>query len=231
MRLSRRTILAAAGTLAVAGRARAQAPAKVGIVGAGRIGGTLAGLWAKAGLEVFVSSRHPEELKDLVAALGPKARAGMPAEAVAFGDAVLLAVPYRAYPQLGRDLSGLAGKVVLDAGNATQARDGDLAGEAQRDGIGVTSARYLPGARIVRAFNTLGSSILAREAHRQGGSVAIPIASDDKGALDVASALVRAAGFDPVVVGGLASASRFQMGAEGYGQLVTAPELRTKLGL
>jgi predicted dinucleotide-binding enzyme len=207
-------------------------PAKIGIIGAGRIGGTLGSLWVKAGHPVLFSSRHPEELKDLVSGLGPLASAGTPEEAIEFGQAILLAVPYKAYPQLSQDYAkALAGKIVLDAGNATAARDGDLAVETQQNGIGLTSAKYFPGARLVRAFNTLNYSVLAREAHRSGGLVAIPLAGDDGEALSLASTLVRDAGFDPVVVGGLARASEFAMGAPGYGQVVTAQELRTRLGL
>src|SRR5262249_17207715 len=76
-------------------------PLKIGIIGAGRIGGTLAMLWAKAGHEALVLSRHPDQLKDLVRSLGPKARAGTPREAAVFGDVVLISVPYGALPQIG----------------------------------------------------------------------------------------------------------------------------------
>jgi predicted dinucleotide-binding enzyme len=211
----------------------AKAPAKIGVIGSGKIGGTVGKLWVRAGHQVFFSSRHPEELKEMVAGLGPSARAGTVEEAIAFGDAILLAVPYKAYPQLGQDYAkALAGKVVLDAGNATVARDGqELVSEVQQNGIGRTSAKYFPGAKIVRAFNTLGYTVLAREAHRQGDPLAIPIAGDDKDAVATAAALVRDAGFEPVIVGGLDRAKEFQMGAPGYGQMVPASELKKKLGL
>lgn len=236
----RRTFLlgaVAAPLLALAPSAFAQpapgaSPMRIGIIGSGHIGGTLGTLWVKAGHPVLFSSRHPEELKDLVADLGSLAQAGTPAEAAAFGDAVLIAVPYRAVPQIGRDLAReLAGKVVLDACNAVPARDGDIAATAKEKGIGTLSQELLPGARVVRAFNTLGYRILARDAHRAGPPLAIPIAGDDADALRVASGLVRDAGFEPVVVGPLARASDFAQGARGYGQEVAAPELRQRLGL
>ncbi len=225
--------LTALGPLRALAGATSETPMKIGVIGAGKIGGTVGTLWVKAGHEVLFSSRHPEQLQDLVNGLGPRARAGTPREAARFGDAVLLAVPYRAYPELGRELApDLAGKVVLDAGNAVAARDGEeLAREARENGIGFTSAKYFPGTRLVRAFNTLGYGVLAGNAHREGGRIAIPLAGDDRQALEVASRLVRDAGFDPVVVGPLASASTFQQGAPGYGQQVTAPELRKRLGL
>lgn len=204
----------------------------IGVIGSGHIGGTIGGLWIKAGHPVLFSSRHPEELKDMVARLGPLARAGTVAEAIKFGEVVFVAVPYAALPQIGRDNApALAGKIVLDACNAVEARDGDIANEAQREGIGVTSRKYLPGARVVRAFNTMSYTIFAREAHRPDPRLAIPIAGDDSEAVRVAETLVRDAGFEPVVVGKLADAARFQRGAPGYGQPVSADELKKKLSL
>lgn len=230
MPLDRRTLLAALAGLPLA--ARAQSPAKIGVIGSGRLGGTVGTLLARAGHPVLFSSRRPDELTKLVEG-APGSRAGGVAEAIAFGDALLLAVPYRAYPDIAREHgAALKGKIVLDAGNATAARDGaEIVAEVQRDGIGVVSARLLPGVRLVRAFNTFGTGVLLRETGRQDGRIAIPIASDDAGALDVAAALVRDAGFDPVVVGGLARAREFQMGAPGYQQIVPASELRKTLGL
>ena len=172
---------------------------KIGIIGAGHIGGTIGELWAKAGHPVFFSSRHPEELKDLAARIGPLAQAGTVDQAIAFGDVVFIAVPYGALPQIGTDYGkSLAGKVVLDANNAVSSRDGAIAEEAERDGIGVTSQKYLPDTRLVRAFNTLSYMIFAREANRPAPRLAIPIAGDDPEAVQVAAGLVRDAGFDPV---------------------------------
>ncbi|HEY8612058.1 MAG TPA: NAD(P)-binding domain-containing protein [Roseomonas sp.] len=232
----RRVVLLAGGAafLWAVRRAAAQPAAKsrIGVIGSGRLGGTVGTLWAKAGHPVLFSSRHPERLRELVEAAGPNARAGTPAEAAAFGEAVLVAVPYGALPDVGRELgAALRGKVVLDACNAVVARDGAVGQAAIERGIGLASAGHLPGTRLVRAFNTLGSRVLAEQAHRTGAPVAIPIAGDDPAALEVASALVRDAGFEPVVVGPLARASDFAMGARGYGQTVTAPELRRILGL
>ena len=205
---------------------------KVGVIGSGHIGGTIGGLWVRAGHPVFFSSRHPEELKDLVTGLGALAQAGSVADAIEFGDVIFLAVPYGAIPQIGRDYgTALKGKILLDACNAVQSRDGDIAQEVERDGIGVTSQKYLPGTHLVRAFNTMSYTIFAREANRPDPRLAIPIAGDDPEAVKVAGDLVRDAGFEPVVVGKLADAARFQRGAPGYGQSVTAAELRKTLSL
>ncbi len=205
---------------------------RIGIIGSGHIGGTIGGLWVKAGHPVLFSSRHPEELKDLVAGLGVLARAGSVDQAIAFGDVVFIAVPYGALPQIGRDYTGaLKDKIVLDAGNAVAARDGAIADEVERDGVGVTSQKYLPGTRLVRSFNTLSYMVFAREANRPDPKLAVPIAGDDPEAVRVAASLVSDAGFDPVLVGKLADARRFQRGEPGYGQQVSAAELRQKLSL
>jgi len=237
----RRALLCAAGALILqgvlqpttaSGQMASGPKMKIGIIGAGHIGGTIGELWAKAGHPVFFSSRHPEELKDLVARLGPLAQAGTVDQAIGFGDVVFIAVPYGALPLIGKDYGkSLAGKIVLDADNAVASRDGAIAEEAERDGIGVTSQKYLPGTRLVRAFNTLSYMIFAREANRPAPRLAVPIAGDDPEAVQVAAGLVRDAGFDPVEVGKLADARRFQRGAPGYGQSVGAAELKQKLSL
>ncbi len=238
---ARRALLGAAGLLILQtalqpttalGQTSSGSRMKIGIIGAGHIGGTIGELWAKAGHPIFFSSRHPEELKDLVARAGPLAQAGTVDQAIGFGDVVFIAVPYSALPQIGKDYGkSLAGKIVLDANNAVASRDGAIAEEAERDGIGVTSQKYLPGARLVRAFNTLNYMIFAREANRPAPRLAVPIAGDDPEAAQVAAGLVRDAGFDPVEVGKLADARRFQRGAPGYGQNVGAAELKHKLSL
>ena len=238
---SRRALLGAGGAVLVAaalGPADALAQAAgakvpIGIIGSGNIGGTIGGLWVKAGHPVLFSSRHPENLKDLVARLGSLARAGT----VEAGDRLRPGrVHRRALRRAAADRqdhgAALKGKIVLDAGNAVAGRDGEaIADEVERDGVGVISQKYLPGTRLVRAFNTLGYTVFAREANRPDPRLAVPIAGDDAEAVALAAGLVRAAGFDPVVVGKLADARRFQRGAPGYGQSVTAAEFKQKLAL
>jgi predicted dinucleotide-binding enzyme len=207
---------------------------KIAIIGSGQIGGALGPLWAKAGHEVFYSSRHPVELEPLVAKSGPLARGGSIEEAARFGETCLLAIPYGAIAQLGPMLAPLVtGKVVLDAGNPYPGRDGPMAEQilASGQGSGVGTARYLPGARLVRAFNTVWARTLEREAHRQGDQVGVPIASDDEGALEVAAGLVREAGFDPVLVGPLPSAARFDVGTPVYNTGMSGAQVRRTLGL
>ena len=137
-------------------------PIKIGTIGAGRMGGTLGTLWVQAGHPVMFSSRDPEETKSLVERLGPLARVGTVDEAVTFGDVVLLAVPYSAYPELGkRHARALAGKLLVDVGNAVPARDGAIAAEAKEAGIGLTTAKYFP-ARLSCAPSTLLATVSFR---------------------------------------------------------------------
>src|SRR5262245_39902322 len=123
---------------------------RIGVIGSGMIGATLGELWAKAGHDIVVSSRHPDDLKPLAERLGARARAGTPEEAASFGEVILLAVPFFATPDLGAQLaSALAGKVVLDAGNPYAGRDGAAAEAVARSdrGSGRFTAEHMPGAR------------------------------------------------------------------------------------
>jgi len=234
MRNVRREILQALGLL-VAGAitpAWAQAkPLRVGIIGTGRIGGALATHWTKAGHEVLMSSRHPEDLRPLATSLGARARVGTPKEAAAFGEVVLVSVPYAAIPDIGKEnAAALKGKVVLDTSNPVENRDGAMAIAAQKKGAGVATAEFLSGAHVVRAFNCIPAASLANNANRKPERIAIPIGGDDAQALAIAERLVRDAGFDPVVVGSLAQTRQFDLGNPLASRQFTAAEMRKALG-
>ena len=199
---------------------------KIGVIGSGRVGGTVGGVWARAGHEVMFSSLNLEADKTLAASIGPNARAGTPREAAAFGDVLLISVPYAALPSVGRDLGELLkGKIVIDTSNPIVARDGDMAVAAREKGAGVTSQEYLPGARIVRAFNAIGYSRMG-EASKNAGRVGMPIAGDDAKALEVAAELVREIGYEPVVVGSLAAMGKYLIPGTPLGGEHTAAEIR-----
>ena len=215
---ARRDFMRIAGSglavLAVAARPHAAAaqaatsPLKIGMVGAGREGSALGTLFVKAGHPVMFSSRHPEELKGRVAALGPLAQAGTVEQAIAFGDVVVIAIPYVAMEQIGKDHAGaLAKKVlVIDVSNPIPRRDGEdfVKRVNEQGGAGLVTAKWLPGSNIVRTFNAIGSGRLGEIAHRSGEPVGVPIAGDDPKAIAVAQSLIREIGFEPVLVGGLA---------------------------
>lgn len=212
MKINRRNFLqAAAATLALsslplATHAASAAPAKVkiGIVGSGRVGGTLGRLWANAGHAVMFSSLDLEHDRTLAASVGANASAGTPRQAAVFGDVLLISVPYNALPSVGKDLAEwLKGKVVIDTCNPFSERDGDVGVWAQKKGAGLASAELLPGARIVRAFNAVGYARLP-EASRREPRAGMPMAGDDAKAIAIVSSLVRDIGYEPVVIGSLA---------------------------
>jgi predicted dinucleotide-binding enzyme len=207
--IDRRRLLklaAAAGLLssvALPARAALMTSSRIGIIGSGNVGSAIGRSWIKSGHDVMFSSRNLDHDKKLAAELGPKARAGSPAEAAAFGDAILIAVPYGALPELGKSLGGaLNGKVVIDACNPFPGRDGEIATRAREKGAGLTTAELLPGARIVRAFNAIGAARMGA-AIESPGKIGMPFAADEEKAIARASELIRDVGFEPVLVGGL----------------------------
>src|ERR1700722_5350690 len=174
---------------------------RIGIIGSGHVGSALGGVWAKAGHEVMFSSRNLDNDKKLAAEVGANARAGTPQEAAAFGQVILFAVPYSAFPELVKSLGdSLKGKVVINASNPFPQRDGEIANQAREEGAGLFDAHLLPGALVVRAFNAVPAARMA-SAHEDPGKIGMPIAGDKK-AIETVSRLVREAGFEPVVVGG-----------------------------
>ncbi|WP_404713708.1 NAD(P)-binding domain-containing protein [Sphingomonas sp. MMS24-J13] len=207
---------------------------KIGIVGAGKIGGLIGTLWSRSGHDVMFASRHPESLSELVEAAGGAATTGTPDQAIAFGDVILLSIPFKELPAFGpANHLALERKVVLDTSNPTLSRDGALAEEVLGSGRGTGAylREWLPGVRVVRAFNTVWDKVLANEAHRVEPRVGIPLASDDDEALQIASALVVDAGFDPVIVGALDRSREFDRGTEVYDTGMTGSAIREALGL
>ncbi|KAA0980369.1 NADPH-dependent F420 reductase [Pseudomonas sp. ANT_H12B] len=171
---------------------------KISVIGAGNFGGTLGTLWVKAGHSVMFSSRHPEELTDLVNNAGPSARAGSVSEAAAWGDVIVLSVPYGAMPVLAEQLKGkLEGKVVFSTSNPISGRDGDVGHKAREQGVALADQAYFPGVHLVRAFNAIGYASMKS---LSGKDKAIPVFADDAQARDLGSWLVRDAGFIPVLL-------------------------------
>lgn len=202
---------------------------KIGVIGAGMIGSTVGKLWVEAGHDVRFATRHPEKLQSLVKSLGPHASSGTPEDAAKFGEVVMLSVPLAAIPDLARDIAPfVAGKVVMDTGNAYERRDGDAAREASshpRGSAGWAAAMF-PGARWVKAFNSVYFKTLETEAHRKGDQVGVPLAGDDRGAIDVVARLVRDAGFDPVIAGDLVRGKEFEPDTKPYNTGMSGSELR-----
>lgn len=203
---------------------------KIGVIGSGSLGGTVGGLWVKAGHEVLFSSRNPQELVPMARALGPRASTGTVRQAATFGDIVLIAVPYDALAALGKDLqSELRSKVVLDACNPSASRHEALGRELGTNNVGEMSRKLLPGVRLVRVFSAVDATSAEASYERSAGKLGVPIAGDDEAAVKIAERLVRDAGCDPVLVGKLESSSRFQRGTPAFRANTTAAELRRRL--
>lgn len=203
---------------------------KIGIIGSGHIGGTLARLFSQNGHEVAVSnSRGPASLAPLVQQLGPNAITATVEEAAAFGDVVVLAIPFGQYHTIPAE--PLVGKIVVDAMNYYPERDGPV------DFKGLTSselvARHLPGARVVKAFNTmyfekLGSA--GKPTAPESERLALFVAGDDWDAKATVAQLIRETGFTPIDTGSLGEGGRMQQpGSPIYAKLLTSEEARQVL--
>ena len=188
--------------LALRSASSATGKMKIGIVGSGKVGSAIGSVWVKAGHDVMFSSRHIENDKALAAKLGPNAHAGTPRDAAAFGEVVMMSVPYHALPGVGKDLADLIeGKVVIDTCNPFVWRDGEIATWARQKGAGLAAAELLPGARVVRAFNAVSYTRMG-VAYKQPGQIGMPIAGEDANAIAIASRLIRDIGYEPVLIGG-----------------------------
>jgi predicted dinucleotide-binding enzyme len=210
---------------------RTARPMKIGFIGSGNVGGTLGELWLNAGHQVMFSARTPAGVKAQTDRL-PGSRGGTPAEVIAFADVVVIAVPFGVWPDIARDHGqALRGKIVFETTNPSAPRDGEaITSAALAKGSGLAVAEYLPGAKLVRGFNAFGAAAMAKEAFRPGARVGVPLAANDPAAMAVGVSLVRDAGFEPIEMGGMASASRFELGGPAAG-VKTAAELRQILNM
>ena len=201
---------------------------KIGIIGSGNIGATAARLFVRAGHEVALSnSRGGQGLEALVAELGGKAKATTIEDAVRFGEAVLIAIPFGKFSALPAD--AFKGKVVIDAGNYYPERDGRF---AELDSDETTSSEvmssHLKEARLVKGFNTIYFKHLATQGDTSRPLEerrAIFIAGDDSKAKEIVARLIEEIGFAAVDTGFLHEGGRSQQpGTAVYNKEVTAKE-------
>jgi predicted dinucleotide-binding enzyme len=202
---------------------------RIGIIGAGRIGGALARLLVQAEHEVAVSnSRSPETLQPLVQELGPRARGSTAEQAASFGEVVILAIPWRLRQALPRP-GTMAGKVVVDAMNPYGADSQllDLGDSTSSEMV----AEELPGTRLVKAFNTIYFEHLASRGDRRrpmDERHAIFVAGDDAEAKAVVARLIEDIGFAPIDTGPLAEGGRIQQpGSNIYNRPMTGAQARS----
>lgn len=227
-------LLAQNATAADSDTAALVSPDKIqlSVIGAGSLGSAVGAAWVRSGYTVMFSTRHPDELQSLAKALGPKAKIGTPEEAAEFGQIVLLAVPYKAIPQVAHDYaSKLEGKILLDATNSWWAGHSDVVKEAKKYGDGIVTQRYFKGTRLVRAFSAVDATVITASSKGKRQPAGVPLASNDPQAMQIAAELVKAAGCVPVIVGDLKAGRSFEHSHDGFRANTTPERLRKILDL
>ncbi|MHA2787561.1 NADPH-dependent F420 reductase [Corynebacterium sp. S7] len=182
----------------------------IGVIGAGSLGSSVGRALSEGGHEVIFSSRHPARLRPLAGI-----RVATVEEAAEQADVLLLSTPYRALPSVARTLNPyITGKVIIDATNPNPSDYDDLSETSRRDGMGVTTQRYLPEARVVRAFSSINAWNVV-SSRNDAQPLGVPVAGDDKEAVALVEKLVRDAGCAPVTTGDLESGRIFEWGNPG----------------
>jgi 8-hydroxy-5-deazaflavin:NADPH oxidoreductase len=177
---------------------------RIGIVGAGRIGGNCATQLARGGHEVKLSSRDPSTLEPLRAEIGEAASVGTPGEAAEFGEVVVLSVPWDGIDDALERAGSLEGKIVIDTTNFYGSKSPPAEGETQAH----HNAARMPGARYTKSFNALNAGVQAEAAFRPEADRAVQwVCSDDEDAKKVVMGLITDAGYVPVDLGGTADAA------------------------
>ena len=203
----------------------------IGFIGSGKIGSQLARLAVAQGHDVVLSnSRGPETLADLVAELGPHARAATPAEAATAADIAVVTIPLRAIDTV--PVAPLAGKIVIDTNNYYPVRDGQIAElDSEETTVSELLQRHLPTSKVVKAFNHIMFSQLTTDGRPAGkpGRRALVVAGDDAGALTTVAALIDSFGFDVVQVTPLSEGWRIQKDTPAYGTKETAETMPAAL--
>ncbi|MGD1948892.1 MAG: NADPH-dependent F420 reductase [Leptolyngbyaceae cyanobacterium] len=204
---------------------------EIGIIGSGKIGGTLGKHWAKAGHEVMFSSRNPEMLQHMVEAIG--AQVGNVQATARFGEIILLAVPFGVIPDLLSKIGTLDNKILIDATNPYPQRDGEVAqqviDDATQTATGYVASQF-SGAKTVKAFNSIYFKVLEDQAFRSGDDrIAVQIASDDTAAKKTVARLIEEIGFAPQDIGSLKDGPIFEPGALLYNQNLKIGDAEDKL--
>jgi predicted dinucleotide-binding enzyme len=202
---------------------------KIAVIGSGNIGGSLGKHWAQAGHEVLFSSRHPEQLNDIVREAGGNSKAVSVEKAFEEKvDVYLLAVPFKALDKISELYAGeYGGKVIIDATNPYPERDGEMAQEVRdsnRNASEYTAMKFNT-AKIAKAFNTIYADHLKNKAFRDSDKLAVPYAAQDQESKETTRKLIEDIGFDAVYVGDLTQTKIMDPDQKIFGQSVSRQEL------
>ncbi len=204
---------------------------KIGIIGSGNIGETLGRHWAKVGYEVMFSSRHPEELKAMAEEVD--AQIGTVEAVAAFGDVVLLAIPFGKIPEVAQQIGRLDNKILIDATNPYPQRDGDAARRVIADESQTATgyvAGLFPGAHTIKAFNSIYFKVLAEQAFQTGNErIAVLFCGDNQQAKQTVKQLIEDIGFAAQDIGDLSRGVVFEPDAPLYNKSLKIDEAQALL--
>lgn len=183
----------------------------VAVIGTGNVGGALGPRFAKLGYSVIYGSREPEraDVKELIALTGPRTRALSSLDASNQTDLIVLAVPWRAVESVVKGMGNLDGKIIIDVVNPLRRGDEGLLEMAVATSAAEHIQTWAPGARVVKAFSTMGSTIMA-DPSAGGGPVTVALASDDDDALEEVRQIAERMGYPTVDVGPLRNARHLE---------------------
>ncbi len=203
----------------------------IGIIGAGHIGSQVASAAIAHGYDVVIAnSRGPETLAELVAELGPKARAATADEAAAAADVAVVTIPFKAYDKV--PVEPLAGKIVIDTNNYYFERDGHY--PQLDDGLATVTGmlqEHLPASKVAKGFNHIQSGDITTDGTPAGTANrrALATASDHEDAALFVEKLYDEFGFDTVNIGPLSESWRVERDRPAYVTRQNAEELRANL--
>jgi 8-hydroxy-5-deazaflavin:NADPH oxidoreductase len=200
---------------------------KIAVIGAGGIGGTIGTLWAKAGHEVFFSSRNPDKLAGLVATAGANTQAGTIAEVAAFAEVLFLAVYYWTTDEAIAACGNIDGKILIDATNPYRLENGNIR-RVPNASSGLELAAKVPQVRLVKAYNTLPTATFANEAHR-ADPYALFYCGDDVAAKAIVNQLITDSGFVGIDIGGLDRVIHQEPDGALYNRPMSVPEAEKRL--
>jgi 8-hydroxy-5-deazaflavin:NADPH oxidoreductase len=204
---------------------------KIGIIGSGNIGGTLGKHWAQVGHQVIFSSRHPEELETMAKQVN--AQVGTIEETAAFGDVILLAIPFGKIPEVAQQVGALQNKILIDATNPYPQRDGEMARQVIEDNsqtaTGYVATQFAP-ISVVKAFNSVYFKVLDEQAFQSGDDrIAVQVSSNNLQAKAIVIQLIAEIGFAPQDIGNLQNSTIFEPNAPLYNQNLTIRDAEARL--